>query len=93
MSAVVESELVAEVGGSLWVLLVEDDDGDAVLFEELLVSAGVVVQLTRARSLEDAVLRWCPEMDAVALRIPPKHGHLRCGVSDLGLTGRGGSRR
>ena len=48
-------------------LLVEDDDGDAVLFEELLVSAGVVVQLTRARSLEDAVLRWCPEMDAVAL--------------------------
>jgi serine phosphatase RsbU (regulator of sigma subunit) len=36
------------------VLLVEDDDGDAVIVEELLVDAGVPFQLRRARSLADA---------------------------------------
>ncbi|MCX2968838.1 MULTISPECIES: PP2C family protein-serine/threonine phosphatase [Streptomyces] len=36
------------------VLLVEDDDGDALLVEELLLDSGVTVELTRARSLADA---------------------------------------
>jgi hypothetical protein len=26
------------------------------------------------------------------VRFPPKHGHLRCGISEAGLTGCGGSR-
>src|SRR5215469_506740 len=36
------------------VLLIEDDDGDAVLVEELLLDAGVPFLLRRARSLADA---------------------------------------
>src|SRR5215469_3975356 len=36
------------------VLLVEDDDGDALLVEELLLDAGVPFALNRARSLADA---------------------------------------
>ena len=36
------------------VLLVEDDDGDALLVEELLLDAGVPFVLRRARSLADA---------------------------------------
>lgn len=36
------------------VLLVEDDDGDALLVEELLLDAGLPVALSRARSLADA---------------------------------------
>ncbi len=36
------------------VLLVEDDDGDALLVEELLLDAGVPFDLHRARSLADA---------------------------------------
>ena len=36
------------------VLLVEDDDGDALLVEELLLDAGVPFVLNRARSLADA---------------------------------------
>ena len=36
------------------VLLIEDDDGDALLVEELLLDAGVPFVLNRARSLADA---------------------------------------
>ncbi len=36
------------------VLLVEDDDGDALLVEELLLDSGVTVNLDRARSLAEA---------------------------------------
>jgi len=36
------------------VLLVEDDDGDALLVEELLLDAGVPFVLSRARSIADA---------------------------------------
>jgi serine phosphatase RsbU (regulator of sigma subunit) len=36
------------------VLLIEDDDGDALLVEELLLDAGVPFALNRARSLADA---------------------------------------
>lgn len=37
------------------VLLVEDDDADALLVDELLLDAGVTVELQRARSLADAL--------------------------------------
>jgi len=38
----------------LRVLLIEDDDGDALLVEELLLDAGEPFQMTRARSLAEA---------------------------------------
>ena len=36
------------------VLLIEDDDGDALLVEELLLDAGAPFIVSRARSLADA---------------------------------------
>ncbi|HEX6525550.1 MAG TPA: SpoIIE family protein phosphatase [Streptosporangiaceae bacterium] len=42
--------------GAVRVLLVEDDDGDALIVEELLAEAGANVQLQRARSFADAKL-------------------------------------
>ncbi len=42
--------------GAVQVLLVEDDDGDALIVEELLAEAGADVQLRRARSFADAKL-------------------------------------
>ncbi|GAA3215989.1 response regulator [Oerskovia jenensis] len=56
----------------LRVLLVEDDDGDAILVEELLDDARVKVELHRARSLDVAL-----EM----LRLHDVH----CVLLDLGL--------
>lgn len=47
------------------VLLVEDDDGDAFLVEELFAESGALVQLTRARTLEDAPVRL--DVDCVLL--------------------------
>lgn len=57
--------------GTLHLLLVEDDDGDAVLVEELLSDAGVETEVTRAWSLEAAV-------DALAFPVD-------CILLDLGL--------
>src|SRR5690606_18007436 len=57
--------------GTLHVLLVEDDDGDAVLVEELLSDAGLDTDVTRAWSLEAAV-------DALAFPVD-------CVLLDLGL--------
>lgn len=51
--------------GALRVLLVEDDPGDALLVEELLLDAGLDVDLRHARTLEDAVGRL--EVDCVLL--------------------------
>lgn len=42
--------------GRTHVLLIEDDDGDALLVEELLLDAGVPFVMNRARSLADARL-------------------------------------
>lgn len=42
------------IGGPIAVLLVEDDDGDALLVEEHLADAGLDVRLARARSLDEA---------------------------------------
>ncbi|MBW1603725.1 SpoIIE family protein phosphatase [Streptomyces sp. JJ66] len=55
------------------VLLVEDDDGDALLVEELLLDSGVTVRLSRARSLADA--------KAVLVDVPEPH----CVLLDLHL--------
>ncbi|MGH3547048.1 MAG: response regulator [Pseudonocardiaceae bacterium] len=52
---------------SLRVLLVEDDEGDAVLVRELLTDAGVSVDLVWARSLGDAQRLWFAGMDCVLL--------------------------
>jgi serine phosphatase RsbU (regulator of sigma subunit) len=48
------------------VLLVEDDDGDAVLVEEHLADAGLDVRLVRARTLDEATVR-VQEVDCVLL--------------------------
>ncbi len=58
-------------GGALRVLLVEDDDGDALLFEELLVEAGADFAIRRASTVAEA---------QVALDDP-----FACAVLDLGL--------
>ena len=57
------------------VLLVEDDDGDALLVEELLLDAGVQFLLSRARSLADSE----PRLDGAAcvlldLELPDARG-------------------
>jgi len=56
---------------ALHLLLVEDDDGDALLVEELLRDAAIEAELTRAWSLEAAV-------DALAMPVD-------CVLLDLGL--------
>jgi len=43
-----------ELPGRVRVLLIEDDDGDALLVEELLLDAGVPFLLSRARSLAES---------------------------------------
>jgi serine phosphatase RsbU (regulator of sigma subunit) len=45
---------MAADAGQIRILLVEDDDGDALLVEELLHEAGVRVEVQRARLLADA---------------------------------------
>jgi serine phosphatase RsbU (regulator of sigma subunit) len=48
------SPAFAGQAGRLQALLVEDDDGDALLVEDLLVDAGAAVDLHRVRSLAEA---------------------------------------
>jgi serine phosphatase RsbU (regulator of sigma subunit) len=52
---------------SVRVLLVEDDEGDAFLVRELLLDAGSEVELTRARTLAEAVLALPRDVDCVLL--------------------------
>lgn len=47
-------ELGGAVAVATRVLLVEDDEGDALLVEELLDDAGAAIELTRARSVAEA---------------------------------------
>jgi serine phosphatase RsbU (regulator of sigma subunit) len=54
------------------VLLVEDDDGDALLVEELLAEAGAAVRVSRARTLAEAIDR-------------PSGDHVDCILLDLDL--------
>jgi serine phosphatase RsbU (regulator of sigma subunit) len=81
----------------LRILLVEDDDGDAVLVEELLAITGAEVDIVRARSLAGAISRTGPELDCVLLDLdlPDAHGlialhrlkEVRPDVAVLVLTG------
>lgn len=54
-------------GEILHLLLVEDDDGDALLVEELLVDAGLAADVTRAWSLEAALDALGDPVDCVLL--------------------------
>ncbi|MEN5073792.1 fused response regulator/phosphatase [Isoptericola cucumis] len=58
------------------VLLVEDDDADALLVTELLDDAGVEVELRRARTVAEA---------EEALDVPGPVGSVDCVLLDLGL--------
>ena len=49
------------------VLLIEDDDGDALLVEDLLSDAAPHVRLIRSRTLHDALGRLPGEIDCVLL--------------------------
>lgn len=51
----------------LRVLLVEDDEGDALIVHELLADADQPVELVRARSLAEAAQVWTPDIDCVVL--------------------------
>ncbi len=60
----------------LCVLLVEDDEGDALIVHELLSDTGRSVELTRASSLAEAVQVWTPDIDCVVLdlALPDSNG-------------------
>ncbi|MGH3854717.1 MAG: PP2C family protein-serine/threonine phosphatase [Pseudonocardiaceae bacterium] len=65
MSAEASSD--AYSGAPLRVLLVEDDEGDAVLVRELLIDAAASVELVWAPSLAEAERLWSAGMDCVLL--------------------------
>ena len=58
------------------ILLVEDDDGDALLVEELLAISGALVEIVRAQTLADARREKLDEIDCVLLDLdlPDAHG-------------------
>jgi serine phosphatase RsbU (regulator of sigma subunit) len=51
----------------LCVLLVEDDEGDALLVHELLSDTGQPIELVHVRSLAEAEDKWSSEIDCVVL--------------------------
>ncbi len=57
----------SEAPAALHLLLVEDDDGDAVLVEELLHDAGIDTDVTRAWSLEAALDALVMPVDCILL--------------------------
>jgi serine phosphatase RsbU (regulator of sigma subunit) len=58
------------------ILLVEDDDGDALLVEELFAVSGALVEIVRAQSLAEARREKLDEIDCVLLDLdlPDAHG-------------------
>jgi CheY-like chemotaxis protein len=60
----------------LQVLLVEDDEGDAVLVRELLADAAAPVDLAWARSLSEVERLWSPKIQCVVLdlQLPDANG-------------------
>src|SRR3954454_22746327 len=57
----------AAASSPIRILLVEDDDGDALLVEELLNLSGALVEITRAPTLTDARRENLDEIDCVLL--------------------------
>jgi serine phosphatase RsbU (regulator of sigma subunit) len=56
-----------QTDGAVRVLLVEDDDGDALLVEDLLELSGAAVRLTRARTLAEALTLDATAVDCAVL--------------------------
>ncbi|MCI4079048.1 SpoIIE family protein phosphatase [Streptomyces sp. MMS21 TC-5] len=72
-----EDSLVLWNGVPPYVLLIEDDEGDAVLVEELVEDSGIEVRLGRARSLADALNLLeaeAPECVLLDLHLPDAQG-------------------
>ena len=63
-----------EPAGTFTVLLVEDDDGDAVLVAELFEDAQAPVELRRARSVDEALTRLDVDCVLLDLGLPDAHG-------------------
>lgn len=61
-------------GGPIALLLVEDDDGDAVLVEEHLSDAGLDVRLERARTLDEATAHLDVDCVLLDLGLPDSVG-------------------
>src|SRR3954463_10382349 len=57
----------AAASSPIRILLVEDDDGDALLVEELLDISGAHVEITRALTLADALRTQLAQVDCVLL--------------------------
>src|SRR3954468_14669347 len=93
----------AAASSPIRILLVEDDDGDALLVEELLNLSGAHVEIVRAMTLADARREKLAEIDCVLLDLdlPDAHGlsalhHLKTDQADLAvlvLTGLDDERR
>src|SRR4051794_36435539 len=66
----------AAASSPIRILLVEDDDGDALLVEELLAVSGAHVEIVRAQSLAEARREKLDEIDCVLLDLdlPDAHG-------------------
>jgi serine phosphatase RsbU (regulator of sigma subunit) len=66
----------AAASSPIRILLVEDDDGDALLVEELLAISGARVEITRAQTLAHARREKLGEIDCVLLDLdlPDAHG-------------------
>jgi serine phosphatase RsbU (regulator of sigma subunit) len=66
----------AAASSPIRILLVEDDDGDALLVEELLAVSGAHVEIVRAQTLAEARREDLDEVDCVLLDLdlPDAHG-------------------
>src|SRR3954468_16569037 len=66
----------AAAASPIRILLVEDDDGDALLVEELLAVSGAHVEIVRAQTLAEARREKLDEIDCVLLDLdlPDAHG-------------------
>jgi CheY-like chemotaxis protein len=69
-------------GGPVRVLLVDDDPGDALLIEELLMESGLEVELDRAKSVAEAVPRL-QQADCVLLDLALPDGFGLDGLRSL----------
>ncbi|WP_067451645.1 PP2C family protein-serine/threonine phosphatase [Actinomadura macra] len=70
------SERLLDISGSLHLLLVEDDPGDAFLFEELLTEVQPDVRITVASTLAEALDAFRPDVQCVIvdLSLPDAEG-------------------